>query len=66
MVIYFGPKEDFENGGKAEAVKILAINDRFKFDQGVGIFQTHDPECFKDYQDVDTSKEFLIFFNGEN
>lgn len=47
-VIYFGAKEDFEDGNAVEELMTLAIMDKYNFDeQFAGFYYNEDPACRK-------------------
>ena len=64
--VYFGKKEDLEDGGIADFFSKASMVDRFNFDeQRVGFFYTEDAECRR-LRDLDVDKNYIVIYNGEN
>lgn len=65
IVVYYGPKEDFQAGGDMEFLNSLSMHDRYSFDQqGVEFFYIEDPECKKKHN-MKEDKKYIVLMHGE-
>ena len=66
-VVYYGPKEDLQEGAIAEGVRILAIKELFRYEDSIDMAMysfNDEPEC-RTSKGLDPDKKYIVIYNGD-